>query len=261
MLLSKRKIKQIQQLFNVPYKPTLSNILTQNEKVPKINLEMKNNNYLFNTIETNAKNINYNSQIINERNKSVFQVHNNNNNSNIINNSHKYAYSTLNNDFNSYYHDYCYLNYYPLRREIIIKNPEEIIQSGIIKGSVRINPTPFTTQQNQEKQEKQNISQGLNNIKLPEEKKEIEIKEQNQIKLKEIASVEEKKEIKKDFEENALNSEDVEIYSIEENKKNKNEYSEESEETEKDKKNQDKVDDLKASVESNFNTSKDDSED
>jgi gas vesicle protein len=122
MLLSRRKIQNIQQMFSVPYRPTLSSF--QSEKEDLVNFS----NYLNNYISTGrSSKINLNKSgvhksILNsktqEMKKSSFP-------------SYNYNY----NDYTNY--KYTETVFYPLRDEIIINNPEEVIRSGCLKGSVR----------------------------------------------------------------------------------------------------------------------------
>ena len=42
MLLSKRKIETIHQLFKVPYKPTLTNLFSQKDEIATKSIQLKN---------------------------------------------------------------------------------------------------------------------------------------------------------------------------------------------------------------------------
>ena len=117
MLLSKWKIETLHEAFKTPYKPNLSPyISTQKEDLSRIATEIKNSR----TFTTQSQ---YNSNTYNEK-KSSFPT---------------YATKTVvNNEPNAevitYNYDYAY--YGPLSSEIIINNPEEVIQSGALKGSI-----------------------------------------------------------------------------------------------------------------------------
>ena len=118
MLLTKKKIKLIHELFNLPYKPSLINIENEKEEMIKLS-QIKTPINLSQTIKNKSTNKIYK--------KSSFPAYDiktisSNNNYNTIN------YNTIEDTFP---HDYF------LRKEIIIRNPEEIIESGIIKSSVR----------------------------------------------------------------------------------------------------------------------------
>ena len=122
MLLSRRKIQNIQQMFSVPYRPTLSSF--QSEKEDLVNFSNYLNNYI-STGRSSKMNLNksgVHKSILNsktqEMKKSSFP-------------SYNYNY----NDYTNY--KYTETVFYPLRDEIIINNPEEVIRSGCLKGSVR----------------------------------------------------------------------------------------------------------------------------
>ena len=130
MLLSKRKIKSIQDLFKNPDKPTLININNQREDITR--LSQINNSSKFSYPQKSK----YKS-VTEQTKKSSFPVYNTKTSSYIYNNTDN---STINHNYtnntyitNNNYYD----SYYPTRREIIIKNPEEIIESGIFKSKVR----------------------------------------------------------------------------------------------------------------------------
>ena len=118
MLLSKRKIKTIQDLFRSPDKPILMDISNQKEEISRLS-QSKNYMNLSNPKESKYKS--YTEEI----KKSSFPVYNTK--------TSTYNNSTINN----YTYDSNYYYDYPKRREIIIKNPEEIIESGLLKSKVR----------------------------------------------------------------------------------------------------------------------------
>ena len=122
MLLSRRKIQNIQQMFSVPYRPTLSSF--QSEKEDLVNFSNYLNNYIttgrlskININKSGVSNGIFNSKT-QEIKKSSFP-------------SYNYNY----NDYTNVKHSETV--FYPLRDEIIINNPEEVIRSGCLKGSVR----------------------------------------------------------------------------------------------------------------------------
>ena len=118
MLLSKRKIKTIQDLFRSPDKPILMDISSEKEEISRLS-QSKNYMNLSNPKESKYKS--YTEEI----KKSSFPVYNTK--------TSTYNNSTINN----YTYDSNYYYDYPKRREIIIKNPEEIIESGLLKSKVR----------------------------------------------------------------------------------------------------------------------------
>ena len=211
MLLSKRKIKTIQDLFRSPDKPILMDISNQKEEITRLS-QSKNFMSL-----PNPKVSKYKSTT-EEIKKSSFPIYNTKtstyNNSNTIN----YTY-----DSNYYYNDY------PKRREIIIKNPEEIIESGLLKSKVRpegttsiyeninanqtpeINNNPVLIQQNDQNEpinigdtNQQNVEETQNIIEEPPKEidkiipgpttETVKLDENPQEEVKEEAPVEEIKE-------------------------------------------------------------------
>ena len=117
MLLSKRKIETLHEAFKTPYKPNLSPyISTQKEDLSRIATEIKNSR----TFTTQSQ---YNSNTYNEK-KSSFPTYAT---KTVVNNEPKAEVITYN-------YDYAY--YGPLSSEIIINSPEEVIQSGALKGSI-----------------------------------------------------------------------------------------------------------------------------
>ena len=210
MLLSKRKIKTIQDLFRSPDKPILMDISNQKEEISRLS-ESKNYMNLSNPKESKYKS--YTEEI----KKSSFPVYNTKTstyNNSTINN---YAYDS------NYYYDY------PKRREIIIKNPEEIIESGLLKSKVRpegttsiyenlnanqapeINNNPIEIQQNNQNKPinigdtiQQNVEETQNIIEEPSKEidniipgplaETVKLDENPQEEIKEEAPVEEIKE-------------------------------------------------------------------
>ncbi len=210
MLLSKRKIKTIQDLFRSPDKPILMDISNEKEEISRLS-QSKNYMNLSNPKESKYKS--YTEEI----KKSSFPVYNTKTstyNNSTINN---YAYDS------NYYYDY------PKRREIIIKNPEEIIESGLLKSKVRpegttsiyenlnanqapeINNNPIEIQQNNQNEPinigdtiQQNVEETQNIIEEPSKEidkiipgplaETVKLDENPQEEIKEEAPVEEIKE-------------------------------------------------------------------
>ena len=197
MLLSKKKIQTIHKLFKAPYKPSIKNILSQNENIAKMSMEFKNSINILNTIDTNSRKYYNKSQVLN---KSNFLTYNNYNNNRIYH-SHNYTNYTLSYDTISYDTSY-YQSYYPLKREIIIRNPEEIIQSGVLKGSVKKNILSSDIYQNQNIKQNE-VNPGLNYVEYPKENKVEEIKETE--KFSEDESAEDKEVKEKDLEKKEIN--------------------------------------------------------
>ena len=119
MLLSKKKIQIIRDLFSCPDKPRLINILDEKEEITRLS-QIRNTMNLTQPLRHKYQTISVESK------KSSFPLYNiktesiDENNKNPLNNTY---------NVNKYY--------YPLRKEIIIKNPENIIESGILKSSVK----------------------------------------------------------------------------------------------------------------------------
>ena len=200
MLLSKRKIKSIQDLFKNPDKPTLININNQREDITR--LSQINNSSKFSYPQKSK----YKS-VTEQTKKSSFPVYNTKTSSYVYNNidnstiNNNYTYNTINTN-NNYYDIY-----YPTRREIIIKNPEEIIESGIFKSKVRpegvtsiyeninaplpeVNNAPIQVQQVQQDINIDNSAQqNMEAENTIEPKNEME--ETNQIPITETVKVEE----------------------------------------------------------------------
>ena len=210
MLLSKRKIKTIQDLFRSPDKPILMDISNQKEEISRLS-QSKNYMNLSNPKESKYKS--YTEEI----KKSSFPVYNTKTSS--------YNNSTINN----YIYDSNYYYDYPKRREIIIKNPEEIIESGLLKSKVRpegttsiyenlnanqapeINNNPIEIQQNNQNEPinigdtiQQNVEETQNIIEEPSKEidkiipgpltETVKLDENPQEEIKEEAPVEEIKE-------------------------------------------------------------------
>lgn len=210
MLLSKRKIKTIQDLFRSPDKPILMDISNQKEEISRLS-QSKNYMNLSNPKESKYKS--YTEEI----KKSSFPVYNTK--------TSTYNNSTINN----YTYDSNYYYDYPKRREIIIKNPEEIIESGLLKSKVRpegttsiyenlnanqapeINNNPIEIQQNNQNEPinigdtiQQNVEETQNIIEEPSKEidniipgplaETVKLDENPQEEIKEEAPVEEIKE-------------------------------------------------------------------
>ena len=210
MLLSKRKIKTIQDLFRSPDKPILMDISNQKEEISRLS-QTKNYMNLSNPKESKYKS--YTEKI----KKSSFPVYNTK--------TSTYNNSTINN----YTYDSNYYYDYPKRREIIIKNPEEIIESGLLKSKVRpegttsiyenlnanqapeINNNPIEIQQNNQNEPintgdtiQQNVEETQNIIEEPSKEidniipgplaETVKLDENPQEEIKEEAPVEEIKE-------------------------------------------------------------------
>ena len=210
MLLSKRKIKTIQDLFRSPDKPILMDISNQKEEISRLS-QSKNYNSISNPKESKYKS--YTEEI----KKNSFPVYNTK--------TSTYNNSTINN----YTYDSNYYYDYPKRREIIIKNPEEIIESGLLKSKVRpegttsiyenlnanqapeINNNPIEIQQNNQNEPinigdtiQQNVEETQNIIEEPSKEidniipgplaETVKLDENPQEEIKEEAPVEEIKE-------------------------------------------------------------------
>ena len=210
MLLSKRKIKTIQDLFRSPDKPILMDISNEKEEISRLS-QSKNYMNLSNPKESKYKS--YTEEI----KKNSFPVYNTK--------TSTYNNSTINN----YIYDSNYYYDYPKRREIIIKNPEEIIESGLLKSKVRpegttsiyenlnanqapeINNNPIEIQQNNQNEPinigdtiQQNVEETQNIIEEPSKEidniipgpltETVKLDENPQEEIKEEAPVEEIKE-------------------------------------------------------------------
>ena len=147
MLLSRRKIQNIQQMFSVPYRPTLSSF--QSEKEDLVNFS----NYLNNYIATGrSSKININKSGVSN---SIF-----NSKTQEIKKSSFPSYNYNYNDYTNFKHSETV--FYPLRDEIIINNPEEVIRSGCLKGSVRQQLVPSQMGDNNFNDNPMNQSQNMN---------------------------------------------------------------------------------------------------
>ena len=210
MLLSKRKIKTIQDLFRSPDKPILMDISNQKEEISRLS---QSKNYMNLSNPKGSKYKSYTEEI----KKSSFPVYNTK--------TSTYNNSTINN----YTYDSNYYYDYPKRREIIIKNPEEIIESGLLKSKVRpegttsiyenlnanqapeINNNPIEIQQNNQNEPinigdtiQQNVEETQNIIEEPSKEidniipgplaETVKLDENPQEEIKEEAPVEEIKE-------------------------------------------------------------------
>ena len=210
MLLSKRKIKTIQDLFRSPDKPILMDISNQKEEISRLS---QSKNYMNLSNPKGSKYKSYTEEI----KKSSFPVYNTK--------TSTYNNSTINN----YIYDSNYYYDYPKRREIIIKNPEEIIESGLLKSKVRpegttsiyenlnanqapeINNNPIEIQQNNQNEPinigdtiQQNVEETQNIIEEPSKEidniipgplaETVKLDENPQEEIKEEAPVEEIKE-------------------------------------------------------------------
>ena len=117
MLLSHRKIQNILKMFTIPYRPNLMNYKSE---------EFDSNHFS----ESIIKSINYSKSI---NNTSPMKA------KTMTKDIYKSSFPTY--DFNFSQNQYINeeINYptYPIRNEIIINNPEEVIQSGCLKGSVK----------------------------------------------------------------------------------------------------------------------------
>ena len=116
MLLSKKKIQIIRDLFACPDKPRLINILEEKEEITRIS-KIRNSMNLTQPLSRKYQTITV------ETKKSSFPLYNIKTESIEENNQNQIYIDTQ--------------NYYPLRKEIIIRNPENIIESGILKSSVK----------------------------------------------------------------------------------------------------------------------------
>ena len=120
MLLSKKKLQFINNMFTIPYRPNLPNYQEENLTKSKFNdkFSIKHHNSSF------QKNNSFNNKSeLTKSYKSSFPSYEFN--SEIISNIN-YSIDDLNFTLN-----------HPLRNEIIIENPEEVIHSGCLQGSVK----------------------------------------------------------------------------------------------------------------------------
>ena len=106
------------ELFTAPYKPTLINISDQKEEMVRLS-KIRHSSLMAEPVIKKYKSFTENYK------KSSFPVYNIKTVSTLTNNTKEINGNNIN------------YNIYPLKREIIIRNPEEIIQSGILKSSIR----------------------------------------------------------------------------------------------------------------------------
>ena len=126
MLLSKRKLQFIEEMFTMPYRPVLSHYKSDKLDMSEINNKMSTNHILLSSL--NKRNsINNKSLELTKSQKSSFPSY------------------EFNSDINSYINysidDLNYTYYNPLKKEIIIENPEEVIQSNYLQGSIKQKPS------------------------------------------------------------------------------------------------------------------------
>ena len=106
------------ELFTAPYKPTLINISDQKEEMVRLS-KIRHSSLMTEPVIKKYKSYTENYK------KSSFPVYNIKTVSTLTNNTKEINGNNIN------------YNIYPLKREIIIRNPEEIIESGILKSSIR----------------------------------------------------------------------------------------------------------------------------
>ena len=121
MLLSKKKINNIHQMFIVPYRPILSNYQLEKVKMNTIN----NNNSVNSLSSIMKKNSNYSKTLDLD----------NNYNKNSKNSFSSYNDSIIDNNYSI--DDNAYSTYNPQRNEITINNSKEIINSCCSKESIK----------------------------------------------------------------------------------------------------------------------------
>ena len=120
MLLSKRKLQIIEEMFTMPYRPILSSYKSDKLDMSEINNKISTNHYLSSSLKK-KNSINNKSLELTKSQKSSFPSYEFNSD---INSNINYSIDDLNHTL-----------YYPLKNEIIIENPEEVIQSNCLKGS------------------------------------------------------------------------------------------------------------------------------
>ena len=158
------------ELFTAPYKPTLINISDQKEEMVRLS-KIRHSSLMAEPVIKKYKSYTENYK------KSSFPVYNIKTVSTLTNNTKEINGNNIN------------YNIYPLKREIIIRNPEEIIQSGILKSSIRKEGypsiyeepkfNPFTGIHINQELNNNNISEPIQ-IKQNLEDKVQDIKEPNQ---------------------------------------------------------------------------------
>ena len=153
------------ELFTAPYKPTLINISDQKEEMVRLS-KIRHSSLMAEPVIKKYKSYTENYK------KSSFPVYNIKTVSTLTNNTKEINGNNIN------------YNIYPLKREIIIRNPEEIIESGILKSSIRKEGYPSIYEE-----PKFNpftgihINQGLNNNNISEP---IQIKQNLEDKVQDI---------------------------------------------------------------------------
>ena len=159
------------ELFTAPYKPTLINISDQKEEMVRLS-KIRHSSIMTEPVIKKYKSYTENYK------KSSFPVYNIKTVSTLTNNTKEINGNNIN------------YNIYPLKREIIIRNPEEIIESGILKNSIRKEGYPSIYEEpkfnpftgihiNQELNNNNNISEPIQ-IKQNLEDKVQDIEEPNQ---------------------------------------------------------------------------------
>ena len=182
MFIPKSKIKIIHNLFTASNKPNLTNILYQDKEMSKISRKIKKSlirsKYNSNTVKTEESYCPYYTPMTN---------YNNNYNNYNYNDYNEYInYNDYNYNLNTISYDTNYNNSYyncPLRREIIMKNPEDIINSGILKGPIKkeiVQIVPSINANINEIKNEENKSQRINYIKYPTEERVEEPKEKEE---------------------------------------------------------------------------------
>ena len=132
MLISKKKLQLLKQMFSVPYRPALSKY--QSEKFQKINFGKNITEHLNNT--NKSLSIPF-SPSININNSSIEKTFDNGKRKKTMSFPSYEHTSKINSNINYSIDDINYSLYYPLKNEIILKNPEEIIRSGCLQGSIK----------------------------------------------------------------------------------------------------------------------------
>lgn len=155
MLISKKKLQLLKQMFSVPYRPALNKY--QSDKFEKINFGNNITDYLNNKTLTNPI-----STSVNIKNSSIERTFDNGN----MKKTMSFPSYEFNSNINYSIDDFNYSLYYPLRNEIIIKNPEEIIRSGCLQGSIKID----NNNNNQNEYQNMNINNIINELNNFDEK-------------------------------------------------------------------------------------------
>jgi hypothetical protein len=155
MLISKKKLQLLKQMFSVPYRPALNKY--QSDKFEKINFGNNITDYLNNKTLTNPI-----STSVNIKNSSIERTFDNGN----MKKTMSFPSYEFNSNINYSIDDFNYSLYYPLRNEIIIKNPEEIIRSGCLHGSIKVD----NNNNNQNEYQNMNINNIINELNNFDEK-------------------------------------------------------------------------------------------